>query len=108
MSQPRKESSIIGLSRAKKAALARIQHIGCSGWFYWRWRGTFYPDVLSTGGWFKFYSSRFKTVELNAPFYSWPTIHNVQSWSKQTGMNNFIYTVSRFPSFLKTAEIKDS
>ncbi|MBA2432190.1 MAG: hypothetical protein H0V56_08755 [Chthoniobacterales bacterium] len=19
-------------------------HVGCSGWFYWHWRGLFYPD----------------------------------------------------------------
>src|ERR1700710_2844797 len=48
-------------------------HIGCSGWFYWHWRRGFYPADLPTNRWFEHYSQHFKTVELNAPFYSWPT-----------------------------------
>ena len=53
-------------------------HVGCSGWFYWHWRGRFYPADLPTSRWFKHYSARFKTVELNAPFYSWPTVAAVE------------------------------
>jgi Protein of unknown function DUF72 len=48
-------------------------HVGCSGWFYWHWRGNFYPAELQINRWFAHYSRHFKTVELNAPFYSWPT-----------------------------------
>jgi uncharacterized protein YecE (DUF72 family) len=36
---------------------------------------------------------RFKTVELNAPFYSWPTIATVESWKRQAGRRQFVYTV---------------
>lgn len=67
--------------------------IGCSGWFYWRWRGAFYPEALSTGEWFAYYASLFKTVEINASFYSWPTAATVKTWQKQAGGYNFIYTV---------------
>jgi uncharacterized protein YecE (DUF72 family) len=68
-------------------------YIGCSGWFYWHWRGAFYPAELPTSGWFKHYAGRFKTVELNAPFYSWPTVATVNSWTRQAGRLQFIYTV---------------
>jgi len=68
-------------------------YVGCSGWFYWHWRGIFYPEGSSPNGWFDIYSSRFKTVELNAPFYSWPTVATVNSWIKQIGRKKFIYTV---------------
>lgn len=68
-------------------------HIGCSGWFYWHWRGAFYPAELPTSSWFNHYATRFKTVELNAPFYSWPTIATVKSWVRQAGRRRFIYTV---------------
>ena len=68
-------------------------YIGCSGWFYWHWRGAFYPAELPTSGWFKHYAGRFKTVELNAPFYSWPTVATVNSWISQAGRREFIYTV---------------
>ena len=68
-------------------------YVGCSGWFYWHWRGIFYPEGLPTSGWFKHYAKNFNTVELNAPFYSWPTINTVASWNKQIGRRPFVYTV---------------
>jgi uncharacterized protein YecE (DUF72 family) len=68
-------------------------YVGCSGWFYWHWRGIFYPEGLPTSGWFKHYAQNFNTVELNAPFYSWPTINTVASWNKQIGRRHFVYTV---------------
>jgi hypothetical protein len=45
---------------------AREFHVGCSGWFYWHWRGGFYAADLPTRDWFAHYADRFKTVELNA------------------------------------------
>jgi uncharacterized protein YecE (DUF72 family) len=68
-------------------------HIGCSGWFYWRWRGGFYPETLPTSEWFSSYAAHFKTVEINASFYSWPTEATVKTWVKQAGDQDFIYTV---------------
>lgn len=70
-----------------------VYHIGCSGWFYWHWRGVFYPKDLPGTEWFDYYASRFRTVELNAPFYCWPTIATVKSWRRQVGRRRFIYTV---------------
>ena len=67
--------------------------IGCSGWFYWKWRGSFYPDDLPTADWFKYYSSRFDTVEINASFYSWPTRASVNAWLRAAGRRPFVYTV---------------
>lgn len=68
-------------------------NIGCSGWFYWHWRGIFYPKAMPTKDWFDYYTRNFATVELNAPFYSWPTVNTVKTWVRQTGRKNFIYTV---------------
>lgn len=68
-------------------------HIGCSGWFYWHWKGAFYPVSLPTGAWFGHYARRFQTVELNAPFYSWPTVEAVKRWMQQIGQRKFVYTV---------------
>ena len=58
-------------------------HIGCSGWFYWHWKGLFYPADEPTHRWFKHYLARFKTVELNAPFYRWPQTSTVKTWARQ-------------------------
>ena len=68
-------------------------HVGCSGWFYWHWRGGFYAADLPTGDWFAHYADRFKTVELNAPFYSWPTTATVRAWLRQVGRRKFVYTI---------------
>jgi len=73
-------------------ALLAIQ-VGCSGWFYWHWRGGFYPPEMPTRDWFEHYADRFKTVELNAPFYSWPTVATVRAWVRQVGRRKFVYTV---------------
>ncbi|MDB6121732.1 MAG: hypothetical protein JWQ71_725 [Pedosphaera sp.] len=79
---------------AKKTKIKERQFfIGCSGWFYWHWRGGFYPAELSTSKWFSHYAKKFKTVELNAPFYSWPTLATVESWKRQAVSKDFVYTV---------------
>lgn len=41
----------------------------------------------------RFYSEQFDTVELNAPFYSWPTVATVRGWLKQAESSGIIYTV---------------
>jgi uncharacterized protein YecE (DUF72 family) len=68
-------------------------HIGCSGWYYWHWKGLFYPEDLPSGRWFDHYASKFRTVELNAPFYSWPTVATVKTWVRQARRRKFVYTV---------------
>ena len=78
--------------RPKTAHLPYV-NVGCSGWFYWHWRGTFYPNELATSRWFEHYSRQFKTVELNASFYSWPTVAAVEGWVRQAGRRKFVYTV---------------
>ena len=79
--------------RTRSNAPAQIIHVGCSGWFYWKWRGLFYPAELPTGDWFDYYAERFNTVEINASFYSWPTVANIKAWKRQPGRRRFIYTV---------------
>ncbi len=68
-------------------------HVGCSGWFYWHWKDRFYPPGLPSSRWFEHYAGQFKTVELNAPFYAWPTVATVNTWVRQAGRRKFVYTV---------------
>jgi uncharacterized protein YecE (DUF72 family) len=81
----------------KRQKAARHQppefNVGCSGWYYWHWHELFYPADLARSEWFSHYADSFKTVELNAPFYSWPTVATVKTWIKQAGRRRFIYTV---------------
>ena len=76
--------------RSKKIPLINV---GCSGWFYWHWRGAFYPQSMATKDWFNHYAGEFNTVELNAPFYAWPTVNTVRTWMAQAAKKPFIYTI---------------
>jgi uncharacterized protein YecE (DUF72 family) len=80
-------------SERSASTLTPSAFVGCSGWFYWKWRGLFYPEELPTNEWFKHYAKRFDTVEINASFYSWPTVANVKTWKHQAAKQNFVYTV---------------
>lgn len=68
-------------------------NIGCSGWFYWHLKGSFYPTQMPTKDWFAHYAKHFATVELNAPFYAWPTGGTVETWRKQALGRDMVYTV---------------
>lgn len=72
--------------------VARRVHIGCSGWYYWHWKGHFYPNDVPSNQLFSIYQDNFKTVELNAPFYSWPTVATVKTWKRQAEPS-FVYTI---------------
>ena len=81
-------------SKARARKKPRLQaYVGCSGWYYWHWRDTFYPAGVPGNKWFDYYASQFDTVELNAPFYSWPTLATVGTWKRQAGRRRFVYTV---------------
>lgn len=80
------------VTRSASAGLPPIL-IGCSGWYYWHWKGLFYPQSVPSSAWFGRYASKFDTVELNAPFYSWPTLGTVKTWLRQAGRKRFVYTV---------------
>lgn len=104
----REKERAASLVRAEKMHAARLEnpvheivkaddsmhHVGCSGWFYWHWRGVFYPEEIPRADWFRFYAENFDTVELNAPFYSWPTVATVKRWLRQAAHSDrFVYTV---------------
>jgi uncharacterized protein YecE (DUF72 family) len=76
-------------------------HVGCSGWFYWHWRDDFYPVGLPTKDWFRHYSKQFGTVELNATFYSWPTVAAVRVWLRQIGRRKFTVKASEVITHVK-------
>ncbi len=94
MGAARKASQAVAPVTSKPAEVSdRDINVGCSGWFYWHWRGIFYPTELPTSQWFAFYQKSFRTVELNAPFYSWPTVATVNTWKRQATKRGFRYAV---------------
>ncbi len=67
-------------------------HIGCSGYHYRHWRGAFYPPALPVRCWFDYYAGRFRTVELNASFYRFPTPQDARRWRSRAPAG-FVYSV---------------
>ena len=77
-------------------------YIGTSGWIYDHWQGIFYPDDLSQRGKLTYYSSYFKTVEVNYSFYHLPRAKTYQNWYQQTP-EDFLFALktSRFITHIK-------
>ncbi|HEY8191758.1 MAG TPA: DUF72 domain-containing protein, partial [Alphaproteobacteria bacterium] len=88
-----KASDLFAEGSTQPAAVKSGIFIGCSGWYYRDWEGCFYPPSLEGKDWFPYYADRFRTVELNAPFYSWPKVATVKTWVRQARGRPFVYTV---------------
>jgi uncharacterized protein YecE (DUF72 family) len=80
--------------------------IGCTGFFYDHWKGTFYPEDVPKNHWLEYYSTRFSTVELNVTFYRLPEREAFAKWYLSTP-DDFIFSLkgSRFITHVK--KLKD-
>lgn len=58
-------------------------HIGCSGFHYKHWKGSFYPAGVPQTRWFGYYAGQFATLELNVTFYRFPRLEALRSWYDQ-------------------------
>ena len=76
--------------------------IGCSGWNYKHWRGTFYPSTLPVREWFSHYSRVFDTVEINNTFYKLPESSTFEAWHN-SAPDGFLFAIkaSRFLTHMK-------
>ena len=76
--------------------------IGCSGFSYAHWLGTFYPEGLAKRKWFEYYVSAFNTVELNVTFYRLVKPATFDKWHNETPAN-FTFSVkgSRYITHIK-------
>ena len=76
--------------------------IGCSGWQYKHWRGSFYPAALPAARWFDYYATQFDTVEINNSFYRLPTANTFSEWRRRAP-TSFVYAVkaSRYLTHMK-------
>jgi uncharacterized protein YecE (DUF72 family) len=59
-------------------------YVGTSGWSYPSWRPGFYPSRTKPGDFLAYYSSRFRTVELNTTGYRIPSSDQFGRWADQT------------------------
>lgn len=60
-------------------------YVGLSGFSYkeWQGEGRFYPADLKAKDFFKFYSEKFNTVEMDSTWYRMPPENGVNNWVKQ-------------------------
>ncbi len=76
-----------------------MQHyIGCSGWSYSSWRGTFYPPNLQNRAWLPYYAQVLNYVEIDSTFYNIPSESMVKNWNRRTP-DNFRFT-AKFPKVI--------
>jgi uncharacterized protein YecE (DUF72 family) len=54
--------------------------VGTSGFQYAEWKGTFYPEDLSTAKMLPFYAERLSTTEINYTFRRIPSAKSIQAW----------------------------
>ncbi len=77
--------------------------IGTSGFSYLHWeKGVFYPKELSGSRKLEYYSSQFRTVEINSSFYHLPSRKTFKCWKERTP-ESFIFAVkvSRYITHIK-------
>ncbi|MCL4451908.1 MAG: DUF72 domain-containing protein [Candidatus Thermoplasmatota archaeon] len=66
--------------------------LGCSGWSYRDWEGSFYP--ASSKDKLAYYASRFHSVEINSTFYMIPAERMLSSWvQKAKNFHGFRFSV---------------
>jgi len=69
--------------------------VGCTGWGYKEWEGTFYPKTIKQKNWLIHYSSIFDITEVNSSFYHIIPKHMALKWNKETP-ENFRFSL-KFP-----------
>ncbi len=78
--------------------MVKNYHIGCSGYYYPKWKNIFYPEEVKQKDWLAYYSTVFNAVELNGTFYKVPVLSALKKQADSTSkefrfavkMNKFI------------------
>lgn len=83
--------------------------IGTSGWHYSHWEIFFYPADLKKKDQLEYYTSKFKTVELNNSFYRQPKTANFEAW-RDSVPDDFIFAVkaNRYFTHLKKLKVSSA
>jgi len=72
--------------------------IGCTGWNYDGWSGTFYPKKLPKSDRLHYYSRIFPITEINSTYYRIPDQSITKKWNSDTP-DEFSFT-AKFPSII--------
>ena len=80
--------------------------IGTSGYSYPEWRGSFYPEKLSTAKMLGYYADRFTTVEINNTFYRMPSEKVLGDWRAKTP-DGFAFTLKAPRRITHNSRLRD-
>ena len=80
--------------------------VGTSGYNYNEWKGSFYPEKLSSKKMLPYYAERLSTVEINYTFYRMPTERLLQGWSDVTPAG-FTFTLKAPRRITHDARLRD-
>jgi len=86
-----------------------LTKVGCTGWSYDGWAGTFYPGTSIKSNWLKYYSGVFDFTEINSTFYQIPSLIMTKKWEFDTP-SDFRFS-AKFPSIItheqRLSDVKD-
>jgi uncharacterized protein YecE (DUF72 family) len=85
-------------------------YVGTSGYSYKEWKGSFYPEDLPEKAMLRFYSERFRSVEINNTFYRMPKPTVLESWAREvpTGFRFVLKAPQRITHFQRLKDAGDS
>jgi uncharacterized protein YecE (DUF72 family) len=82
--------------------------VGTSGYVYVHWRrGVFYPQGLRQREELRYYAERFRTVELNNPFYRLPAPESLDRW-REAVPDDFRYAVKASRYITHVLRLRDA
>jgi uncharacterized protein YecE (DUF72 family) len=84
----------------------REYFLGCSGYFYWSWKGRFYPPELEPREWLRFYTRHFNTVEINSTFYRFPKKSSLRRMARETP-ENFLFALKMNRTVTHLKKLRD-
>ena len=80
--------------------------IGTSGFQYAEWKGSFYPEDLSTAKMLPYFAERLSTTEINYTFHRIPSPKTIDNWLAQTP-ENFRFALKAPQKITHFAKLRD-
>jgi len=82
--------------------------VGTSGYVYVHWRrGVFYPQGLRQREELRYYAERFRTVELNNPFYRLPAPESFDRW-REAAPDDFLFAIKASRYITHVLRLRDA
>lgn len=82
---------------------------GTSGYSYAAWKGSFYPEDLSSADMLSYYASRLPAVEINNTFYRMPNARVLEGWAESVpdGFRFALKASRRITHFKRLADVEE-